>query len=420
MDQHPENPTPQHSSRPFRLTARGRVVAGVAVLAIAAGTLGTGIYLNRESPTWQRILGTEPAIEATPKATDELPVLLEALEYMLEYPKTNTSTKTTESLQGTKAMLQEHVELLTPGTLAALASATAQESQAPATEAPPEAISPLSPAEFSVRLARTGNDLLDQSLQAPEQEARRLAGAGIELALQARTVLSATGAKQEKIDTLPTPAASPTASDSTPDAETTAAAEVPAFTFSSCPVLPSGDAMVGKEANSELEARPVDSPGTAQGALESPDSGQLLGEVIDTAYRLGYAYDVAGARTNAGLRTTAWDRSRAMVDFAESLEGQLDANLDCAPLRQPAYQLPPDAVRNPMDAARSAEGQLALLMRDAGAAQIGETRQYLFHAAWDQGLYARKVTGVDTDFTQIQDPPEAPEASTGPSPSATG
>ncbi|MHA7242461.1 hypothetical protein [Paeniglutamicibacter antarcticus] len=443
MDQHPENPKHQHSSRPFRLTARGRALAVVAVFALAAGTLGTGVYLNRGSPTWQRILGTEPVIERVPKATDELPVLLEALDYILQFPKTTTSAKTTEALEGTESVLEEHVELLTPGALAALSSAAARETTGADPEAPPAAIPPLSPPEFAWRLAQTGNDLLEQALAAPEQESRRLAGSGIELGLQARTVLLATGAAQEKIEALPAPAplpadgagASTPSLSNVPEAEatpataspepsalgdgdtTTAQAGLPEFEFASCPVLVPGD--TGPSDGAGVEAQDTSDPGPSEGAAVSLGSGQLLGEVIDAAYRLGYAYDVAGARTNAGLRTTAWDRSGVLVDFAESLEGQLDEGLDCAPLRQPAYQLPADAIENPMDSAHSGEGQLALLLRDAAAAQTGNAREYLFTAAWDHGLYTQQVTGTAPDFTQVKDVRQEPETAPG-SPAAPG
>lgn len=414
-------------------------MAVALVFAVAAGTLGTGVYLNRESPTWQRILGTEPVIEQVPKATDELPGLLEALDYTLEFPKTTTSTKTTKALEHTRAMLEEHVELLTPGALEALASATAHQTTDADPDAPPAAIPPLSPAEFSFRLAQTGTGLLEQALVSPQEESRRLAGSGIELALQARTVLSATGAAQEKIDALPAPAtlsadgagasdpagidapesdaattmAPPEASSSSPGDTTKSRAGLPEFVFASCPVILPGDTGPSEGTSAKAEAQDAPAPSSSEGPAGSPDSGQLLGEVIDAAYRLGYAYDVAGARTNAGLRSAAWDRSGVLVDFAESLESQLDELLDCAPLRQPAYQLPGDAIANPMDSARSGEGQLALLLRDAASAQTGSAREYLFTAAWDHGLYARQVTGTAPDFTQVMNVQQGPETTTG-------
>ncbi|GAA1875288.1 hypothetical protein GCM10009715_22500 [Paeniglutamicibacter psychrophenolicus] len=401
---HPVSPAPR------RPRTRVRVLAASAVVAVAAATLGTGVYLNRESPTWQRILGTEPVIEVPPKATDELPVLLDSVDYMLEHPATSTGAKTTAALQGARSMLAGHVELLTPGALAAAAASASAASGtgAQSSAAPPSAVPALTPAEFSSRLAAAGNGLLHEALTAPEQEARRLSGAGFELVLQARTVLSAAGAPQAAIDALPTPATelaaqaaapsstvSPASASSSaapaagPTVDMVAAAKMPEFTFSACPATV-----------------PADSKGTG-----STDSGQLLGEVIDAAYRMGYAYDVAGARTSAGLRTAAWNRSEVLVEFAEALEKQLDAAHDCEPLRQPAYQLPADAVANPMDAARSGEAQLALLLRDAAAGQAGEPRAYLFNAAWAQGLRARQVTGTVPDFTAVAGAPKPADES---------
>ncbi|MDQ0094829.1 hypothetical protein [Paeniglutamicibacter psychrophenolicus] len=411
MDQHPMDPRHPVSPAPRRPHTRLRVLAAAAVVAVAAGTFGTGVYLNRESPTWQRILGTEPVLEVPPKATDELPVLLDSVGNMLEHPATSTGAKTTAALQGARSMLAEHVELLTPGALAAAAASAsgAAGTGAEASTAPPSAVPPLTPAEFSERLASAGNGLLHEALTAPGQDARRLSGAGFELVLQARTVLSAAGAPQAAIDALPTPAtelaaqaaettsaaASASASSSAavpaaaPTVDRAAAAKMPEFTFSACPAI-----------------APSDGKGTG-----TTDSGQLLGEVIDAAYRMGYAYDVAGARTSAGLRTAAWNRSEVLVEFAKSLEKQLDAAHDCEPIRQPAYQLPADAISNPMDAARSGEAQLALLLRDAAAGQVGEPRAYLFNAAWAQGLQARQVTGKVPDFTAVAGTPKPTDAS---------
>ncbi|MBV1780111.1 hypothetical protein KRR55_13415 [Paeniglutamicibacter sp. ABSL32-1] len=387
MDQHPQDPSDRVSPRPRRSGARRALLALAAALAVAAGTLGTAVYLNRESPTWQGILGTEPVLREAPDPAAELPVLLDALNLMIEGPGASGGAPLAVALQGSGTMLSEHVDLLTPRIPEA---PTASE-----TSAGPSAATPPTPAEFSLRLAQTGSALLTQSLGAPGQEARRLSGAGLELLLQARTVLSASGATQAEIDALPAPrgtgeqapatasgSAQESAAESTPAAggATTSPAvlaQMPAFTVSGCP-----------------------SPAPTQS--EAADSGRLLAGVADAAYRMGYAYDVAGARTSAGLRTAAWNRSAMLVDFAKAVESQFAAELGCAPLRQPAYQLPADAIENPMDAARSGEAQLALLLRDAAATQEAEARAYLLDAAWAQALHARQVTGVAPDFTQVE------------------
>jgi hypothetical protein len=397
MDQHPNDPSDRVSRRPLRRGARRPLLALAAALAVAAGTLGTGVYLNRESPTWQRILGTEPVIEAAPDPAAELPVLLDALALIIATPAASGTAKVTAALQDTRTMLLEHVELLTPGISAAsTASASDTETEHSATE--PAAV-PLDSAGFSRLLALTGSALLTQSLGASEQDARRLSGAGLELLVQARTLLSASGANQAAIDDLPAPglalepsAASPSAGDS--DTASTPAtggpttsrgvlAKMPTFAVSGCP----SDAPTGSE---------------------SMDSGKLLAEVADAAYRMGYAYDVAGARTGAALRTVAWNRSELLVDFAHAMEDQFAAELGCTPLRQAAYQLPSDAAQNPMDAARAGEPQLALLLRDAAATQSGDARAYLLNAAWAQGLQARQVTGSAPDFTQVEGATTAP------------
>ena len=403
--------SPAHRKRP----AQGRVLALAVAVAVAAGTLGTGVYLNRESPTWQRILGTEPVVEVAPRATDQLPVLLREIDAMMLHPAGPGNPKTSAALQGAKAMLAGHVELLTPGAMGA-GDAPASTSSPDGSEASPAATPPPSAAEFAQHLAEGGNALLRESLAAPEQEARRLSGAGIEWVLAARTLLSATGAGDAQINKLPAPAsvlapntssgtpedpaASPsattqgrpsTAATAGPTIEKAAQHRIPELVFSACPAPDPG------------EAAAEGSPAAGDSGQGPADSGPLLGQVIDASYRMGYAYNVAGARTSAGLRTAAWKRSAVLVAFARELEKKLDAALDCAPLRQPAYQLPADARANPMDAASSGEAQLALLLRDAAAAQTGDARAYLLNAAWAQGLQARQVTGVAPDFTQTSD-----------------
>ena len=399
MDQHPIDPSDRVSRRPRRGAARRLLVALAAMLAVAAGTLGTAVYLNRDSPTWQAILGTEPVIEAAPDPAADLPVLLDAVEGMTATPAASGSAKLATALQATRTMLAEHVELLTPG-IPAASHAPAEGEGTEASAADPATV-PLNAVDFSQRLAQTGNALLTQSLGAPEQEARRLSGVGIELLVQARTVLSASGANQAALDALPAPgvgeesaAAATSTSTETKDSSTESA--------------PAAGATTSRAALATMPEFAVSAcPSPAPTNPEAPDSGQLLGEVADAAYRMGYAYDVAGARTSAGLRTAAWDRSGLLVDFAQAVESQFAEELDCEPLRQPAYQLPADAAQNPMDAARSGEGQLALLLRDAAATQTGEAREYLLAAAWSQALHARQVTGVAPDFTMVDGAPES-------------
>ncbi|MFL4473565.1 hypothetical protein ACIPVK_06180 [Paeniglutamicibacter sp. MACA_103] len=413
MDQHPQDPSDRVSRRPRRSAARLPLLALAAVFAVAASTLGTGVYLNRESPTWQRILGTEPVVEAAPDPAAELPVLLAALDAMSSSPTTSGASKLAAALQGTRTMLAEHVELLTPGLPAAStasgasASGTGSEPSAADSSAAP----PLTAAEFSRLLAQTGNALLTQSLGADGQEARRLSGSGLELLVQARTVLASSGATQAALDALPVPggtaepeaaaaAATPTDSESTTDSDSST---------DSAPAI--GGATTDAAVRAKMPAFAVSScPSSAPTGTEAPDSGRLLGQVADAAYRMGYAYDVAGARTSAGLRTAAWNRSALLVDFAQAVEKQFGAELNCEPLRQPAYQLPADAIQNPMDAARSGEAQLALLLRDAAATQAGDSRAYLLKAAWAQALHARQVTGVAPDFTQVEGAAAAAES----------
>lgn len=141
-----------------------------------------------------------------------------------------------------------------------------------------------------------------------------------------------------------------------------------------------------------------------------PESGVVLGQVADAAYRLGYAYNVAESRTSGTLRNAAGDRSDELVAFASGVEDQFAVIGDCTPLREPAYSLPADAAANPMDAARSGEEQLALLLRDAAATQEGEVRADLLQRAWEQGLYTRQVTGKVPAFTDLAADDDAKES----------
>jgi hypothetical protein len=406
MDKQPHNPKSTDPTGRRAQFARRRLTVLVVGVLVAGATLGTGIFMNRETPTWQRILGTEPVVIPEPKATDELPLMLASVTQMLQYPDASTGAKTTTVLAATQTMLREHVELLTPGALAALETAQSPASDQNSEPAPVAAIPPLSVSEFSTDLAQAGNGLLKAALSAQEQEARRLSGSGIELVLQARSVLAASGASDATLNALPSPlteleasteAASSKRAKQGPTVDQAALASMPAFVVDACPAVTA-------------------SATTTDAAASS--SGAELGGIVDAAYRMGYAYNVAGARTSGALRSTAWERSEVLVDFASALETKLNADHDCAPLRQAAYQLPKDAVKNPMDAARSGEGQLALLLRDGAAGQSGEARTYLLSAAYSQALAARQLSGKTVDFTAVEPATAASAGEASPTPAS--
>ncbi|GAA4360449.1 hypothetical protein [Paeniglutamicibacter cryotolerans] len=400
-----DDPSSPGTTRPRRRKGRAPLLtAGILVALLSAvAVTGGGMYLQRDTPEWQRFWGNTPVVVPDPAPTDDLGPLLADLRYMIAYPESSTNARTTAALQASVAMLEKHVELLTPG---ASAAAEADPRSAPATDAPVAALPPLSVSAFSTNLAKVGNNLLKAGIQAPEQEARRLSGSGIELILQARNIASAAGASAADIDGLPSPATNWPV-----DAQSSAVAGEEA---------PSTGASIGLSAQEGLPeltfgACPTTEQSASDAALDpaAGQSGLLLGQVIDAAYSMGYAYDVAGARRTGTLRTAAWDREKVLVGFASTLEGQVDASWNCAPLRQAAYQLPADARQNPLDAARSGEGQLALLLRDAAATQSGEARSFLLRTTWFQALQARQVTGIVPDFMRVQSTQESPETTMG-------
>ncbi|PQZ92921.1 hypothetical protein CQ018_10645 [Arthrobacter sp. MYb227] len=375
MEKHsaPQRTRTQHS--PKKPTAATRVLGVVSVLAIAAGTLGVGVYLKRDSQAWQRILGTEPVIEVIPEPGDELGPILDSVTLTNDSLGTSASGKLAQLYSSTQTMLTKHVRLLTPEYFAPVIE---EENESGTASAQP--VTPLSAAsakELANQLATSGVGLVQASVEAPGQRSRSESSTGFELILQARTLLQAAGGTKAQIDALPTPKLakiSPT--------------DLPDLVLAQCPLEPGTDSPVPETPELGNSTEPT-----------MPDSGIVLGQLADAAYRLGYAYNVAESRTSGSLRNTAGERSDDLVALGTNIETQFSGVGECVPLREPAYTLPQDAAANPMDAARSGEEQLALLLRDAAATQQGEVRAELLQHAWDQALYTRLVTGKIPAFT---------------------
>ncbi|GAA1498645.1 hypothetical protein GCM10009628_36490 [Paeniglutamicibacter kerguelensis] len=389
MDQHPLPPAEQ-PPEPAPPRSRGTLaLCVVSALAIAAGTLGAGVYMNKDSLVWQRILGTEPVQETVRTPADELLPLLGSARLAASGKAAGVSPKLRAEWAATREMLNGHVGLLTPE---ALLPAGDNEAQPSGASASPSGTQPAAEAKsFATRLASAGVGLVDAALDAPDQRSRSLAGAGFELTMQARNLLRAAGGTQEQLDRLPAP--KPVSAATGVSGSSVGPAALPRFMLSGCPGNTDSPAPGSAAPESWID-------GTGAQGL-GPESGHALGQLADAAYRLGYAYNVAGARTAGATREGAWARSRSLVEFAAALERQFAGVGACDPLRQPAYQLPADAAVNPLDAARGGEEQLALLLRDAAATQEGDARAYLLQRAWEQGLYTRQVTGKIPDFTQI-------------------
>ncbi|MFF5794050.1 hypothetical protein ACFY5D_18565 [Paeniglutamicibacter sp. NPDC012692] len=405
MDQHPLPPAEQ-SPEPAAPRPRGTLaLCVVSALAIAAGTLGAGAYINKDSLVWQRILGTEQVPEAVRTPADELLPLLDSARLATAGKAADANQKLRAEWVATLEMLNRHVGLLTPSALPSSGDPAPQ--SAGPSASPSAAQSPAEAKAYAKRLASAGVALVDEALGAPAQESRSLAGAGFELTLQARNLLRAAGGTQEQIDKLPAP--QPASAAAGASGSSVGPAELPRFVLSGCPVIADSTAP-GPASSSSIDDTDVQ--------VLASESGTTLGWVADAAYRLGYAYNVAGARTAGTVREGAWARSASLVGFATDLEHQFAGVGACEPLRQPAYQLPDDAVVNPLDAARSGEEQLALLLRDAAATQEGDARAFLLQRAWDQGLYTRQATGKIPGFTHVAGDAtdESPSSSPAPTP----
>ncbi|MFJ6418593.1 hypothetical protein [Paeniglutamicibacter sp. NPDC091659] len=391
MDQHPLPPAGQ-PPEPAAPRSRGALaLAVVSAVAIAAGTLGAGVYASKDSLVWQRILGTEAVRESVRTPADELLPLLDSASLAATSKAADTNPKLRAEWVATREMLNRHVVLLTPSALPSAGDPAAQSTDPSAS--PSRTQTPAEAKAFAERLASAGVALVDEALDAPAQESRSLAGAGFELTMQARNLLRAAGGTQEQLEKLPAPkpASAAAGASGSSAGSSTGPSDLPKFMLSGCPA--GTDSILPEPAASSPDGTGVNGPGQ--------ESGKALGQVADAAYRLGYAYNVAGARTAGTVREGAWDRSRSLVELGAAIERQFAGVGECDPLRQPAYRLPDDAVANPLDAARSGEEQLALLLRDAAATQEGDARAFLLQRSWDQGLHARQVTGKIPDFTRI-------------------
>lgn len=354
-----DDPRSRRDTRAPRRKSRAPRLAGavLGVVLTAAAVTGGGMYLQREAPEWQRFWGTGPVLEPTPEPGDGLAEILATARLIAASPAPGTSPAVVAELGTTATLLESHVALLTPGEPEATAPAAAT----PTTGSVPAPPAP-SPAEFAATLARFGVHLIDAAQDADPRDYRALSGAGMEQVLAARALARSAGtqAQAEALELPYAGAGFPTR---------------PGFTAIGCP---------------------PPSPGTETGSGPEPD-GAAVGAAADAAYRLAYAYDVAGARLTGDARVGAWKLEGEKLDLAHGLE----STLDCEAIREPAYQLPKDFDAAPLAATATGLEQLALLLRDAAATGAGESRAWLGHAAWEAALTARQATGRIPSLTSI-------------------
>jgi hypothetical protein len=134
---------------------------------------------------------------------------------------------------------------------------------------------------------------------------------------------------------------------------------------------------------------PADGGGTAAGPGSPGAACQpqaALAGATDAAFRLAYAYQVAGARTRGDAAAGAWEAAAGR----EALGWRLQALLpeECVPLRAAAYRLPSGFAKDPVESAAIGEEQLSALLRDAAGAASGTLRAALAAESWSAALAA--------------------------------
>ncbi|MET1036307.1 MAG: hypothetical protein ABWX68_13825 [Arthrobacter sp.] len=274
-------------------------------------------------------------------------------------------------LSAVHGVLGRHVDLLTPGGRAAAALTL------PAVPDPAAA----GPMGLAARVAESGNALVSASLAAEGARSRALLGAGLEEALAARRLAAAAGGPRA-VDALPSPVfAAPGASDPADPAAVWDAVLAAAAVDGACPDAP--DAPRSAPAVPPPDAAPDGGASDPRAAV--PD----LAAAADAAYRLAYAYQVAGARLGAvrpDEADLAWASARSREALAHRLERLVPAA--CGPRRLAAYSLPPDFGVAPVARAAAGEEQLAAALRDAAATAPAALRPVLAAEAWRAALGA--------------------------------
>jgi len=357
----------------------------------SAGTLGPRLASLLEEAT-ELAAGPAPA---TPSADAEAG------------PETAPAHWPTKELVAARKVLAAHVDLLTPGAAASgsthgTSPSGATTPEATASEAAPhepaqsesaqsestQSADPTSgadagPAAFAERLAQSANALLTASLDAPEQLSRSLLLAGTEQALAARDVARAAGGKAA-VEALPEvpldadaawkafDAENGAGSDSTPPANGTASSQGTVASEGTVPSDGSG---------------PSDGTGTTAGSGSLGAACQpqaALAGATDAAFRLAYAYQVAGARTQADAAEGAWEAAADREQLGWRLQSRLPE--ECVPLRAAAYQLPSGFAKDPVGSAATGEEQLSALLRDAAGAAGGTLRAALAAESWSAAL----------------------------------
>ena len=314
-------------------------------------------------------------------------------------PETERAHWPTEELVAARKVLAAHVDLLTPGASAtsgptpgappsgAVPSAATPSAATPSAAVPSAAVPSVAvpteaapsgsptpgaeagtgPAAFAERLAQSANALLTASLGAPEQLSRSLVLAGTEEALAARDVARAEGG-EAAVEALPEVPLDADAAWQAFDAENGAGAGS----------APPTDGAVSTDGTGTTAA--TGAPGAACRAEAA------LAGATDAAFRLAYAYQVAGARTRGDVANKAREAAADREQLGWRLQSRLPE--ECVPLRAAAYRLPAGFAKDPVGSAATGEEQLSALLRDAAGAAEGTFRAALAAESWSAALAA--------------------------------
>ena len=232
MDQHPLPPAEQ-LPEPATPRSRGTLaLCVVSALAIAAGTLGAGVYMNKDSLVWQRILGTEPVQETVRTPADELLPLLDSASAGRDRKGRGHEPETARRVGRHAGDAKQACRFTHTGGLAARRrprTAAHRRLRAPVRPRRP----PPRPRPLPRAWQAPGSALVDAALDAPAPGSRSLAGAGFELTMQARNLLRAAGGTQEQLDRLPAP--KPASAATGVSGSSVGPAALPRFMLSGCP-----------------------------------------------------------------------------------------------------------------------------------------------------------------------------------------
>ena len=204
-------------------------------------------------------------------------------------------------------------------------------------------------------------------MDAPEQLSRSLLLAGTEQALAARDVARAEGGKAA-VEALPEVPLDADAAWQAFDAEN----------GSGTGSAPPTDGMVASEGTGTTAATGAPA-GTCQAVA-------ALAGATDAAFRLAYAYQVAGARTQGDAAEGAWEAAADREQLGWRLQSRLPE--ECVPLRAAANRTALRFRQDPVGSAATGEEQLSALLRDAAGAASGTLRAALAAESWSAALAA--------------------------------